>query len=164
MLKMSKNINEVVIPRENAVFRLDGQGYWRNSEGRFRNKKIIDYFHSSIDRDEGGYFVRQDKGGVMEKVYFPYDDTALFVVDITFDPDIVLTLNTGKKCPLDPAQLFIRDDNLYVQTPGERIKFSERSLVKISEKIEESGTALHIRIGDERYPIAERPVDAGNGS
>jgi hypothetical protein len=160
MLKMAKNVNEVVIPRESAVFRLDGQGYWRNSDGRFKNKKIVDYFHSSIDRDEGGYFVRQDKGDVMEKVYFPYDDTALFVVDITFGPDIVLTLNTGKKCPLDPAQLFIRDDNLYVQTPDERIKFSERALVKISERLEESGTVLQIRIGDKLHPIAERQVGA----
>ncbi len=148
--------NEVIIPRDLALFRLDAQGYWRNDEGRFRNKKIIDYFHHAISKDDDGYFVSQDKGGVIEKVYFPYDDTALFVFDIIFDPEIVLTLNTGQTIPLDPDQLFIQNDNLYVQTQGdERIKFSERILVKISDKLEESEAQLQIRIKDKLHPIRE---------
>lgn len=150
--------NEVVIPRDLALFRLDAQGYWRNDEGRFKNKKIIDYFHHAISKDDGGYFVSQDKGGVIEKIYFPYDDTALFVFDIMFDPEIVLTLNTGQTIPLDPGRLFIQNDHLYVRTAdNERIKFSERTLVKISGKLEESGTQLQIRIKDKWHPIRELP-------
>ena len=159
--------NEVVIPREYALFRLDAQGYWRNADGKFKNKKIIDYFHQAIGRDSGGYFVSQDKGGIIEKVYFPYEDTAIFVFDVLFDPEvttevttevvpaIALVLNTGKRMPLNPEQLFIQNDNLYIQTDGETIKFSERALMKISARFEETEDQLQIRLGDTLYPIPQ---------
>lgn len=152
-----KETTEIVISKEQALFRLDGQGFWRNEDGKFKNKKIIDYFHHAISRDENGYFVSQDKGGIIEKVYFPYDDTAIFVFDLTLEPEISLILNTGRIVRLEPDQLFIRNDSLYTQTPDERIKFSERALVKISEKLEESGHHLQIRIKDKLYPIPELP-------
>lgn len=154
---MSKRIKEVIIPREKAVFRLDGQGYWRNQEGRFRNKKIIDHFHRSISRDESGYFVSQDKGGIIEKVYFPCEDTAFFVFDVIFNDDITLVLNTGRQMPLMPGHLFTKNDNLYIETACDRIKFTVRALMKISGLFEESGdSGLAIRIHSRLYPIPER--------
>ena len=153
-------LKEVVIPREDAVFWLDGRGYWRNSGGRFRKKKIVDYFHAAIDRDADGYFVSQVKGDVLEKVYFSYEDTALFVFGVRFDGDTIeLVLNTGKRMALDPRGLYIQGDCLYLDQDNERIKFSERAMMQLSplleEALEEDGEALYIRCSGARHRIPE---------
>ena len=149
-------LKEVVIPKEDAVFRLDGRGYWRNSGGRFRKKKINDYFHAAIDKDDGGYFISQVKGDVLEKVYFPFEDTALFVFRVSFEKDaIALVLNTGRRLTLDPRGLYIRDDCIYLKQDGERIKFSERAMMQLSPVLEEHGRELYIRCGGSEYRIPE---------
>jgi hypothetical protein len=148
-------MKEIVIPRENAVFRLDGNGFWRNEHGKFEHKKIIDYFHRSIQRDADGYYLTQDRGEVREKVYFPYEDTALFVFDVIRGPDILLVLNTGEKIRLHPDQLRIKGDHLYMLHGEDRIKFTDRSLLKITDLIRETGGAFFIRFQDTDYQIAE---------
>jgi hypothetical protein len=105
---------EIVIPKENAVFRLDANGCWHNESGRFRNKKIIDYFHASIRKDADGYFLFQNRDNCTEKVYFPYEDTALFVFDVILGDPITLVLNTGERSSLEPLNLFVQNDGLYV--------------------------------------------------
>ena len=72
-----KTKHEIVISKEDAVFWMDGNGRWCNADGRFRHKKIIDHFHSAIAKDEGGYFVRQERADLVEKVYFPVSYTHL---------------------------------------------------------------------------------------
>jgi len=80
---MKKPLTEIVIPKEEAVFFLDKQGFWRHKEqGKFENRKIIDSFHSGIRNDEYGYHLRQRLGNRIEKVYFSCEDTALFVFDV----------------------------------------------------------------------------------
>lgn len=152
---MEQKSNEMVIDKEKAVFWLDGQGYWRNEAGRFKNKKIIDHFHASIGKDDGGYFVSQDKAGVTEKVYFPYAETALFIFDVVCNDEITCILNTGKKISLEPENLFIQNDSLYLQTPDDLIKFTERAMMKISPLLEETKDTLALRVGSELYPIPE---------
>ena len=90
----------VVIPKEEAVFWMDGNGCWRNAHGRFRHKKVIDYFHASISRDDDGYFVSQVRDGIVEKVYFRYEATALFVFDVIPGEEVDLVLNTGRRIRL----------------------------------------------------------------
>lgn len=156
---MTEKPAEVVIPREKAVFWLDERGYWRNEAGKFRKKKIIDYFHRAIGRDDGGYYVAQDKGGVVEKVYFPYMDTALFAFDAEVaeaDDAIALLLNTGKRIRVRPENLFIRNDILYAETPGDRIRFTERALMNLSKFLEDTNGGIGIRIGGGLRPIAEK--------
>ena len=153
-------LKEAVIPREDAVFWLDGRGYWRNSGGRFRKKKINDYFHAAIDRDAGGYFISQVKGDVLEKVYFPYEDTALFVFGVRFAEDAIeLVLNTGRRMVLDPGGLYIQGDCLYLDQDNERIKFSERAMMQLSplleEALEEDGEALYVCFKGARHRIPE---------
>jgi len=122
-----------IIPKEQAVFWLDKDGYWRNRHGKFRTPKIIAHFHSSIQKDELGYYLVQDHPEFREKVYFPYEDTALFVFDVQEkDQDIILKLNTGQEVLLPPDKLFIDNDHLYMDLDGERVKFSERALVSVS--------------------------------
>ena len=103
---------EIVIPREKAVFWLDRNGRWRNHDGLFRNPRIIEHFHSAIRRDDGGYYLSQEREGVREKVYFPYEDTALFVVDVKTVEPAELILNTRRRLPLDPAD---GNDEAHVQ-------------------------------------------------
>ncbi len=155
-----QNIKEIVIPKEDAVFWLDSRGYWRNAGGKFRKKKIIDHFHSSISRDENGYFLYQDKGGVFEKVYFPYEDTALFVFDVIFDQtanesDITLVLNTGAELALSPKNLYTANDCLYLKEGDDIIKFTERALIKISDRIDGVNGKLYINTGGKRHLIPE---------
>jgi hypothetical protein len=151
-------MKEIVIQKEDAVFWLDKSGFWQNDGGKFRKKKIIDLFHRSIGKDDNGYFVSQSREGVFEKVYFRYEDTALFVFAVLLNDDIILTLNTGKHLPLDPGSLYIKADNLYLTHEGERIKFSERALMQISSILEEDDEKGHLMINvtEHRFCIPEK--------
>jgi hypothetical protein len=152
---MSTKPAEIVIRREDAVFRLDRRGRWCNESGVFRNHRISEYFHSAIRRDAGGYFVCQERGNLTEKVYFPYEDTALFVTDLTLGPAVTLRLNTRRQIELEPAQLFVAGDSLYLTAGDDRIKFTERALLKLSEVMDFTSEGYFIRIGGRRYRIRE---------
>lgn len=153
---MSKKRTQIVIPKDKAVFWLDKNGRWQNVHGEFQHNKIIDYFHSSIKRDENGYYLFQKRDDVEEKVYFPYEDTALFAVDLLKEKGIVLILNTRKQVRLKPKNLFIKDDNLYMRMGEETIKFSERALMKLSELLVYTDDQYAIRIGGRKYKIVEK--------
>lgn len=158
MHQMDQPADIVVIPRQEAVFWLDSEGWWRNDGGRFRKKKIIDYFHRHIHHDENGYFVLQDKGEIWEKVYFPYEDTALFAFNIRKqNSDIWLLLNTGREILLDPETLFIQNDRLYAISNDERIRFAERAMIRISALMEEDENGrLQICTNGRKYVIPEK--------
>jgi hypothetical protein len=158
-----KVTKEVVVPKEDAVFRLDAHGRWHNKNGVFEHKKIIDYFHSSIRRDADGYHLFQKHGDhAVEKVYFKYEDTALFVFDV-INPDdsdkIRLILNTKEEIPLDPKALFIQADNLYLEHGGHRIKFMDRVLLKLAHRLKFDGQQYHIEFSGKTYDI---PIHGSN--
>ena len=153
---MTEEITEVVIPREEAVFWMDANGRWHNRYGEFRNRRIREYFHRAIERDENGYYVTQLRGNVREKVYFPYEDTALFVVDVQSNDGVELVLNTGRRIPLKPEQLFVKNDSLYLEQDGERIKFNDRALLKISQWLDLREDRYLIRIDGRSVSIPER--------
>jgi len=146
---------EVVVPREEAVFGLDERGRWRHADqGLFENPRIIAYFHACIRKDAQGYHLLQDHGHMREKVYFPYEDTALFVFDVLRGDPPVLVLNTGKREPLRPRKLFIQKDILYIRIGDDRIRFTEDALVRISHLLEfDEEENAFIRQGDRRYRI-----------
>jgi hypothetical protein len=150
---MGNKLKTIEISRDEAVFWLDGNGCWHNADGKFRHKKIIDYFHSSIKRDRKGYHLRQTHEDFIEKVYFHYEDKALFVFDVLQGNDIMLVLNTKKQIKLKPGKLLIKDDSLYMHLGDEIIKFSEQGLLKIAPLLEEEGELLFIRSKNRRYRI-----------
>jgi len=152
---MAEKPTEIVVPKEKATFRLDRRGRWCNAFGVFRNRRISDYFHSAIRRDEGGYFLCQESGKRIEKVYFPYEDTALFVVDVVIADEIRLLLNTHLQLPLDPAALFVSGDSLYLIRNGERIKFSERALLQLADVMEFTDQGYFIHVFGRRLRIRE---------
>ncbi|MCG8636585.1 MAG: MFS transporter permease [Desulfobacterales bacterium] len=149
-----KKVN--VIPRENAVFRMDKNGIWHNEHGRFEHPKIISYFNRSIQKDDQGYFLSQTLDGMVEKVYFPYEDTAVFVVDIRVEKNIDLILNTGTKCPLAPDTLFIKDDNLYCRIPDHLVKFNQHALAKMAVHLDETEHGLVLCLGESSRVIPEK--------
>jgi hypothetical protein len=149
--------SDVIIPKDKAVFWLDANGFWRNKGGRFRHKKISDHFHAAIQKDAGGYFLFQDRGGITEKVYFPYEDTVLFVFEVNLNDNISLVLNTGEKVHLEPKNLFVQNDNLYLSMSGERVKFTERSLIKISQLLEVDDDNYYIRLNGKKNRIESAP-------
>jgi hypothetical protein len=153
---MNKKRTEVVIPKDRAVFWLDKNGRWHNAHGEFQHKKIVNYFHASIHRDENGYFLFQQIGNIHEKVYFHYEDTALFVVDFIKEKDFTLVLNTQRQVKLKPRNLWIRNDSLYMQAGGETIKFIERGLMKVSDLLEFTNDRYFIKIKGRRYRIPQK--------
>jgi len=150
---MTKQPKEIVISRDKAVFWLDSNGRWHNKHGEFKHKKIIDFFHSSIRKDQDGYHVAQTTESYTEKVYFRYEDTALFVVNVFKNKDITLLLNTKKKIKLSPEELFIKKDCLYAKDGEELVKFTEQSMMKISKFMENDNDVYFIKINDKKYNI-----------
>ncbi|MGD8369070.1 MAG: MFS transporter permease [Desulfobacterales bacterium] len=126
----------ITIPREKAVFRLDQNGRWRHGEEKFTNQKIIQYFHSRIRKDEDGFFLHQEHSQYIEKVYFPYEDTPLFVFRITDDTPPLLFLNTGERLPLEPEKLFVKGDILYTLRDGDFVRFSQDCMLAISRRLD----------------------------
>jgi hypothetical protein len=88
-------------------------------------------------------------------VYFPYEDTALFTVDVDLAAEIRLRLNTRRELLLDPAALFVAGESLYMTLDGERIKFSERAMLKLAEVMEFTEEGYFIRVGGRRHHIHE---------
>lgn len=152
---MTEAFTEIVIPKEKAVFWLDKNGCWHNDNGKFRHKRIIVFFHASIRKDKDGYYLYQEKDKWKEKVYFHFEDTALFVFDVLKENNIILVLNTGKRVTLTPERLFVQDDILYVDLEEERVKFSERSLMKISDLLEFEDNRYFMKLKDKRYRLQE---------
>jgi hypothetical protein len=151
---MAENVlREIVIPPEEATFWLDRWGNWCNRHGRFQHRKIITYFHAAIARDKDGYYVSQVNGDMYEKVYFRFEDTALFVFEVLAEDEMTLVLNTGRRIGLDPGSLFIRNDYLYMRDGSELIKFNEISMLKISRFFEHAGDQCFLRFGGQRIAI-----------
>lgn len=150
---MGRKAKTIEIPAGEAVFWLDENGCWHNSDGKFRHKKIIDYFHSSIKRDQKGYHLYQSHETYSEKVYFHYEDKALFVFDVIENGDIILVLNTKEQITLKPRKLFVENDRLYMHWGDEIIKFAEQGLMKIAPFLEDNGNQLFIRSKNRRYRI-----------
>ena len=150
---MSATNPEIVIGRDQAVFWLDANGCWQNKHGKFRHQKIIRHFHSSIKRDRHGYYLHQENGTYVEKVYFHYEDQALFVFDVLQKCGLVLVLNTRQQVKLMPRKLFVKDDNLYMRRGNETIKFVEQGLLKIARFLIEENDRLYISVNNRRYQI-----------
>jgi len=148
---MKKQLKENVISKDEAVFWLDTNGRWHNKHGQFEHRKIIDFFHSSIIKDKDGYYVTQTTESYKEKVYFRYEDTALFVFNIIKNKNIYLLLNTKKQMKLNPEELFIKDDSLYTKDGEELVKFTEQTMMKISKYMENDNDSYFIKIDDIRY-------------
>jgi len=142
-----------IIPKEKAVFRLDKNGSWRADDGKFTNQKIIKYFHSRIKKDKDGFFLEQEHRHFIEKVYFPYEDTALFVNHIVEKDGLTLCTNTGQRIPLDPQKLFVKNDELYFQNGEDLIKFNENALLSLAGYMEEADNQFLIVIDGKRHVI-----------
>ena len=141
------------IPKEEAVFRLDKNGVWYHGDRKFENRKIIEYFHSMIKKDENGYFLKQEHRDFIEKVYFPYEETALFVFQVIAKDSLILVLNTGEKVRLEPEQLFIKNDHLYLRHDDQIAKFTEEAMFSLADAMEEEDGRYLIRFEGKEYPI-----------
>lgn len=153
---MSEPVKRIIIPREKAVFWMDGNGVWHNEHGKFEHPKIIRYFNSSIQKDEKGYHLFQIRDGMEERVYFKYDKTPIFVIDLAANGAISLLLNTGKKKILDPGQLMEQEDCLYLDTPEHLIKFTDRAMLKLSRYLSEAQDRLQLTYGGVTWDIRKR--------
>ncbi|WDP90974.1 MAG: MFS transporter permease [Desulfobacter sp.] len=160
---MAPHHKTIVIPKEKAVFRMDGNGIWHNEHGRFEHPKIISHFNRSIQKDNQGYFLSQMIDDQREeKVYFPYEETAVFAVDVRSKDTgnegetIVLVLNTTDRFPLDPSTLFIRNDSLYIDAPDHLIKFSQQALAKMVRRLEDTDQGLALKMGGTETLIPQR--------
>jgi len=153
---MTENNQERIISKKDAVFWMDDNGRWHNQHGEFEHNKVIAYFNRSIGHDANGYFVSQSQGDVIEKVYFRYQETALFAVDIITNDDILLRLNTGKQVILNPENLFIRNDSLFMYLEDQLIKFTGPSMIKLSDRLDDTNGQFTIHLKGVHYAIQEK--------
>ncbi len=154
---MTEQPKEIIIKKEDAVFRMDANGRWHNRHGRFQHKKVIDYFHACIKKDRYGFYLSQQKDNCIEKVYFPYEETAFFVFDVIMDDEIILILNTKERLILTPDELCIKNDSLYILHGEDLIKFSDRSMMKIAACIEDEDGGYYFVHHGKRYAIKTAP-------
>ncbi len=145
-----------VVPKENAVFWMDNRGVWHNKHGRFEHPKIISHFNRSIGKDSQGYFVSQQIEDMEEKIYFPYEDTAVFAVNVCTGSTLDLILNTGQRLVMDPHDLFIHKDTLFLQTPEHLIQFSPQAMSQLSKIMDEADAGLALVHGETRVLISEK--------
>ena len=146
-----------IIPKEEAVFWMDKDGTWHNEHGRLEHPRIIKYFNQSIGKDDQGYFLSQIINDVEEKVYFPYEETAVFVVDLVpKESGLELTLNTLGTIALDPDALYTKSDALFMETDAHLIKFSQNALARMSSFLEETPQGLALNLGRTQTVIRER--------
>jgi hypothetical protein len=150
---MTDPLRKIIIEKEDAVFRLDANGRWHNQHGRFEHKKVIDYFHACIQKDQHGFYLTQQREDCIEKVYFPYEETAFFVFNVIVGDDILLVLNTGERLKLDPERLCIKNDTLYMRKGEDIIKFTDRSMMKIARFMEDRDRGYAFVIQGQVYPI-----------
>ena len=150
---MTDQLKEIVIEKEDAVFRLDANGRWHNQHGRFQHKKVIDYFHTCIKKDAHGFYLTQERDDCLEKVYFPYEETAYFVFNVIVGDDIVLVLNTKQRLNLDPGQLCIKEDSLYLRNGEDIIKFTDRCTMKMAAFMEDRDDGYAFVFQNKAYPI-----------
>ena len=153
---MTEKNREIIISKEDAVFWMDGNGRWHNQHGEFEHKKVVAYFNRSISYDANGYFVSQVRGDMVEKVYFSYQETALFAVDIIQNDDLHLLLNTQKQVPLNPEKLFIRNDTLFMHFENQLIKFTGRSMIKLSDRFDDANGQFTLQLNGVSYTIEEK--------
>ena len=146
----------VIVPKEDAVFWMDDQGCWHNQHGPFEHRALIDHFNASIGKDEDGYFVTQEMGSMTEKVYFRYEVTALFVVDVKWGQTVELRLNTGGHTHLTPENLYVLEDQLYLDRGGDAIKFSQSALMKMSKALSFVDDAYWYEMDGRKYRISVR--------
>ena len=146
-------MKEIVIPKEKAVFWMGGNGRWYNEHGPFQHKKLIEYFNTSIRWDSDGFFVSQVRGDIHEKVYFRCKETALFAVDITAGDEFMIILNTRESIRLDPQQLYIKDDCLFMHYQETTVKFTDRSMMRLAENIEERDGAFYFNYQGNRHAL-----------
>nr|WP_319397087.1 MFS transporter permease [uncultured Desulfobacter sp.] len=146
-----------IISKEEAVFWMDKDGTWHNEHGKLEHPRIIKYFNQSIGKDAQGYFLSQIINDVEEKVYFPYEETAVFVVDfVQKETGIELNLNTLETIALDPDTLYTKSDALFMESDAHLIKFSQNALARMSSFLEETPQGLALNLGRTQTVIRER--------
>ena len=160
---MAQSKKVKVIPKDQAVFWLDRHGRWHNEHGPFEHNKIIAYFNAAIRRDKDGYYLYQNTEYGAEKVYFPYEDCALFAVDLVMDDDFRVILNTGKQIKLMPRNLTVKGNDLYMQAGQDTVKFIERGLMKVSKIMTFENDQYYISMNGKKYKIYCDPGSLEDG-
>ena len=77
------------------------------------------------------------------------------MTEVLWGDPVQMLLNTGQRLDLSPERLFIRNDQLFHQKGDEIIKFSERALTRISERMDFSEDRYSIRLKGICYAVPE---------
>jgi len=143
---------------------IDREGNWFHNREPFTNKKIIDFFNSSVNRTEQGTYVI-----AYDTYVYPIDveDTAIFVTGVRiegFGPfeTISLNLSTGETEDLDHRTLYYRDNNaLYcmVRNGSMPAKFRRSPSFHILERLEERDGNYFLSICGERILLEMRTTE-----
>lgn len=150
-----------IISEEASGISLSARGEWFHHGEPVLHPRVIRLFHRSIRRDdEGRYYLYNLLGTLEEHVYFTVEDTAFFVERLDFDEStksFTIRLNNEDKEALDVKTL--REDErgvMYCRTRnGDRARFSQSALMKLSDFVKTEGEWIYLDITGEKIILSK---------
>lgn len=148
-----------VVSSEESEIRLREDGKWIHQGEPFSNRKIIDFFHRAIRKDEKGeYYLHNIYDGKEEHVYFQVEDTAYFVVTLEFDQKaqaFKVTLNTGDDGFVD-VRGFQTDerDVMYCRVlDDDRARLTENAMHQLADLSKMDAGGVYVELTGEKVYI-----------
>ena len=80
-----------------------------------------------------------------------------------FDQRAACELATRREIVLEPVNRIVAGENLYIVQDGERIKFSERAMLKLAEMMEFTEEGYFITVQGGRHRIRETDAEGAEG-
>jgi hypothetical protein len=148
-----------MVSKEAGEIRLREDGEWIHQGELFSNRKIIDFFHRAIRKDEKGeYYLHNVCAGLEEHVYFEVEDTAYFVVTLDLDEKtkvFKVTLNTGAAGFVDLRGLWSDDRGvMYCRVlDDDRARLTGNAMHQLADLSEMDDRGVYVDLTGEKIYI-----------
>ena len=148
-----------IVSREESGIRLKEDGRWIHQGEFFSNRKIIDFFHRAIRKDQRGeYYLHNVYEGKEEHVYFEVEDTAYFIESLKFDRKaqaFLVTLNTGDDGYVD-VRGFRADERgvMYCRVlDDDRARLTPNAMQQLADLSQMDGGGVYVDLTGEKVYI-----------
>ncbi len=138
---------------------IDKEGKWYHQGAEMIHRGFIQLFYQNMELDNKGRYIINWNG---KRCYVEVEDTAFVVRRVEFatgngeEEKILLYLSDDSNEPLDPATLFIGNNNvLYCKVKGGKFpaRFVRAAYYQLVEHIIEEGGNFYLPLNGKRYPV-----------
>jgi len=148
-----------IVSKEESKIRLKQDGRWIHQGEPFSNRKIIEFFHRAIRKDEQGrFYLHNVYEGKEEHVYFEVEDTAYFVETLEFDKPagaFRVMLNTGDDGFVD-VRGFETDERgvMYCRVhDGDRARLAPSAMQQLADLSQMDAGGVYVDLTGEKVYI-----------